>query len=89
MAWLRIIDVAEAQGALAEVYQAMANRPIPSAYRPPHGGAAGIQRAHSLDPELMRVVFATSGTQHQGDALSWAERELIAASASRTNQCLY
>jgi hypothetical protein len=89
MAWIRMIDTADAEGDLREVYAGMATRPMPSAYRPPHGGAAGIQRAHSLDPMLMRVTFATSGTIHQGEELAWAERELIAAVASRTAQCLY
>jgi len=89
MAHIQIIEAEAAGGELREVYASMAKRPMPAAYRPPHGGPAGIQRAHSLDAKLMAVVFATSGSQHQGPALSWAERELIAASASRANQCLY
>ena len=89
MAWIRMIDSADAEGELLEVYRGMATRPMPSAYRPPHGGAAGIQRAHSLDASLMRLAFAATGTMHQGDALTWAERELIAAVAARTSQCLY
>lgn len=84
-----MIDSADAEGELLEVYRGMATRPMPSAYRPPHGGAAGIQRAHSLDPSLMRLAFAATGTMHQGDALTWAERELIASVAARTSQCLY
>lgn len=84
-----MIDSADAQGALREVYAGMATRPMPATYRPPHGGAAGIQRAHSLDPALMKVTFATTGAIHLGDALAWAERELIASVAARTSQCLY
>jgi hypothetical protein len=89
MAWIRMIDRSDAQGELREVYEAMASRPIPSVYRPPHGGAPGIHRAHSLDAQLVRVVFATTGSIHGDQGLSWAERELVAAVASRVNQCLY
>lgn len=89
MAHIRIIEAHEAKGELQTVYEAMKTRPMPPVYRPAHGGPAGIHRAHSLDPELMKVSFAATGTMHVGDGLSWAERELLAASASRTNQCHY
>ena len=89
MAWIRTIDRDGATGELLEVYQALAARPLPPVYVPPHGGAAGIHRAHSLDPMLMKVVFATTGSMHQGEALTWAERELIAAVTSRAGQCFY
>ena len=89
MAWIQTIDIADADGELREVYRGMATRPIPAVYQPAHGGAAGIQRAHSLDPKLMALAFATTGTMHQGNELTWAERELVAAVASRTAQCLY
>jgi hypothetical protein len=88
MAYIRLIDVAEAEGELRMIYEAMKDRPMPAVYRAPHGGAAGIVRAHSLDPALMFFTFSTSATM-QGDPLSWPERELIATSASRTNQCVY
>ena len=84
-----MIDKDRAEGALLEVYTAMAARPIPAAYRPPHGGAPGIIRAHSLDPELIKVAFGATGSLHAPGGLSWAERELISAVASRTAQCLY
>jgi hypothetical protein len=89
MAWIPMIDKAAARGELLEVYSALGARPIPDVYRPAHGGAPGIHRAHSLDPALMRFVFGATGTIHQGDALSWPERELIAAVSSRLNQCVY
>ena len=88
MAWLATIPRSEATGPLAEVYAAMAARPIPQAYRPPHGDAPGIIRAHSLDPELMRRTFGTSGALH-GATLEWSERELLSSVTSRTNQCFY
>jgi hypothetical protein len=89
MAWIRMIDRHEAQGELREVYAAMASRPLPSVYVPAHGGAPGIHRAHSLDAALVRHVFGATGTMHPGEALSWAERELIASVCARLNQCLY
>jgi hypothetical protein len=89
MAHIRIIEAHEAEGALRAIYEAVKTRPLPAVYRAPHGGPAGIQRAHSLDPELMKITFAATGTRELGDGLSWAERELLATSASRTNQCFY
>jgi alkylhydroperoxidase family enzyme len=89
MARIRMIDRDAADGELLEVYTALAARPLPPVYRPPHGGPPGIIRAHSLDPALMRAVFGATGSTHQGEALAWAERELVAAVSSRINQCVY
>jgi hypothetical protein len=89
MAWIQTIARNTATGELLEVYQALAARQLPPVYIPLHGDAAGIQRAHSLDPLLMKVVFATTGSMHQGEALTWAERELVAALTSRAGQCFY
>lgn len=88
MAWLGTIPRGEAVGELAQTYAAMASRPIPDVYRPPHDDAPGIIRAHSLDPELMRRTFGVSGSLHRS-ALDWADRELISSVTSRTNQCFY
>jgi hypothetical protein len=88
MAWLGTVSRQDADGRLAEVYTAMANRATPDAYRPPHDDAAGIIRAHSLDAELMNRTFQVSGGLHQS-ALDWADRELISSITSRTNQCFY
>jgi hypothetical protein len=88
MAWLETISRSQADGLLAETYAAMAARPIPAAYRPPHDDAPGIIRAHSLDPQLLRLTFASSGALH-GVTLAWAERELLSSVTSRTNQCFY
>jgi hypothetical protein len=51
MAHLRIIEPAEATGALAEIYDRMRGRPMPPVYRPAHGGIAGIVRAHRRSTE--------------------------------------
>ncbi len=88
MAWLRTVPRAQATGALADAYAAMDNRPMPPVYIPPHGDAAGIIRAHSLDPELLRRTFSVSGAL-AGSGLPWPDRELLASTTSRTNQCFY
>jgi alkylhydroperoxidase family enzyme len=88
MAWLTIVPRAQAAGALAEAYAAMDNRPMPPVYRPTHDDAAGIIRAHSLDPELLRRTFSVSGAL-AGTSLPWADRELLASVTSRANQCFY
>ena len=88
MAWLGTISRADASGPLADTYAAMAARPIPDAYRPPHDDAPGIIRAHSLDVELLRRTFGVSGTLHSL-TLEWSERELLSSVTSRTNQCFY
>lgn len=89
MAWIETITRNTATGELREIYRALADRPLPPVYIPRHGDAAGIQRAHSLDPMLMKAVFATTGTMHQGEGLTWLERELVAALTSRAGQCFY
>jgi alkylhydroperoxidase family enzyme len=88
MAWLTTISRAQASGRLAEAYAAMDARPMPPIYRAPHGDAAGIIRAHSLDPELLRRTFGVSGAL-SATRLSWPDRELLASVTSRTNQCFY
>jgi alkylhydroperoxidase family enzyme len=88
MAWLETVPQAAATGALAEAYAAMENRPMPPVYHPQHGDAAGIIRAHSLDPKLLRRTFSVSGALATTQ-LPWSDRELLASVTSRTNQCFY
>lgn len=88
MAYLPVIGKQEADGDLLEAYLAMGARPMPSAYVPDHGDAAGIIRAHSLDPELMRRSFAVSGSL-SNDVLPWHSRELVNAVTARENECFY
>jgi hypothetical protein len=66
----------------------MASRPMPAVYRTPHDDAAGIIRAHSLDPQLLQLTFGVSGAL-QGVTLDWPERELLSFVTSRTNECFY
>jgi hypothetical protein len=88
MTWIRTVPRSAATGELAEVYAAMARRPMPPAYRPSHDDAPGIIRAHSLDPALMVRTFTISGCL-QDDVLPWDRRELVNAVAARANDCFY
>ena len=86
---LSYVDHAASTGVLRETYDRMLQRPLPAVYRPAHGGAPGIVQAHSLDPALIPRVFGTSSTLNGAGPLSWPERELINAIASRLDQCFY
>ncbi len=88
-AHLPIIDYAASTGALRTTYEKMMQRPLPPAYRPPHGGVPGIITAHSADPGLLPLVFGTSTTLNGAGPLAWGDRELVNAVTSRLNQCLY
>jgi hypothetical protein len=88
MAWLPTISRTQATGALADAYAAMDNRPMPPVYQAPHGDVPGIIQAHSLDPELLRRTFSVSGALAT-TGLPWVDRELLASTTSRTNQCFY
>jgi hypothetical protein len=88
MAWLATISRRDADGDLARAYAEMAARPTPEVYRPEHGDAPGIIRAHSLDPALMRLAFSVSGGLHRS-TLDWAARELVSSVTSRVNECFY
>ncbi|MBS2028511.1 MAG: hypothetical protein JST54_11445 [Deltaproteobacteria bacterium] len=89
MPHLAIVNYADSTGALRQVYDRMRERPLPPAYRPPHGGAPGIIQAHSLDPALMPLVFGFSALLNGQGPLTWPQRELVNATTSRLNQCLY
>lgn len=86
---LAFTGYAASTGALRETYDRMLQRPLPPVYRPAHGGPAGIIQAHSLDPDLIAKVFATSSTLNGAGPLAWLERELVNAVTSRINQCFY
>jgi hypothetical protein len=89
VAYLELTGFHESTGALRVAYEAMMARPLPPVYRPAHGGAPGIIKAHSLDPVLVPRVFGFSGMLNGQGPLTWPERELINATTSRLNQCLY
>ena len=86
---LPITPYAASSGALRATYDRMRSRPLPPAYRPPHDGVPGIIEAHSLDPDLIPLVFTASSTLNGAGPLSWPDRELVNAIASRLDQCFY
>ena len=81
MAFLRLIDVDEAEGALAREYEAALDRA---------GKVFNIVKAMSLRPAVLRrsmelyreIMFGPS-------ELSRSERELLAVVVSRANDCHY
>ncbi|HEY4060015.1 MAG TPA: hypothetical protein VGM39_25545 [Kofleriaceae bacterium] len=89
MQHLAIIEPPDATGELAEVYNRMGQRRMPTAYQTLHGGLPGIVRAHSLDPKLMPIAFGFSNLVNMSGPLAWPYRELVAAATSRLNQCFY
>jgi alkylhydroperoxidase family enzyme len=89
MPYLPLTGYHASTGLLREVYEQMMQRPMPAPYIPAHGDAAGIIRAHSLDPELMRRVFGLSGALAADSSLTWPQREVIHTVTSRLNQCFY
>lgn len=81
MAWIRVIEEAEATGDLKTIYDDIAQR---------RGKLSNIMRVHSLNPPAMqahmdlylKVVFGRSGLRR-------ADRELLATVVSATNGCPY
>ncbi|WP_022836854.1 peroxidase-related enzyme [Salisaeta longa] len=81
MAWIDIIDEADADGPLAAIYDEIADQ---------RGNLSNIMRVHSLHPKAMRahmdlyleLLFSRSD-------LSRATRELIAVVVSDVNDCPY
>ncbi|MDB4954217.1 MAG: uncharacterized protein JWO36_1786 [Myxococcales bacterium] len=86
---LQIITYDASTGVLRDVYDKLRERPMPPVYRPAHGGVPGIITAHGLDPQLIGKVFTCSTTLNAAGPLAWDERELVNATTSRLNQCLY
>jgi uncharacterized peroxidase-related enzyme len=81
MAWIEVIEPEQAEGDLAELYEAIGAA---------RGGVARVHQIQSLNPRAMKahlelyksVVFARS-------TLTRIERERIAVVVSSTNQCAY
>jgi hypothetical protein len=90
--WIRMIGIAEADGPLREIYTRMkANSGSrPAAYNTPTGDAANIVKAHSLEPEGLKLAFGISSAIHWSDkSLPWVQREMINTVTSRANNCFY
>jgi hypothetical protein len=91
-AFIPLIGRAEAEGALKEIYEQFSKSGAsrPAVYRTASGEVANIIRAHSLEPDGLRLAFSASGPIHWGpSARPWAEREMINTVTSRANNCFY
>jgi uncharacterized peroxidase-related enzyme len=81
MSWIDEIEISEADGRLAEIYQELVEK---------RGKVSNILKVHSLSPEAMSghldlymtLMFGRSG-------LSRAEREAIGVVVSAENDCAY
>jgi hypothetical protein len=90
--WIRMIGIAEADGALKEMYARMkaGSASRPAVYRTPSGDAANIVKSHSLEPEGLRLAFGISSAIHWSErSLPWVQREMINTVTSRVNNCFY
>lgn len=83
MAYVRIIDEDEAEGALARQYKAARSRTSGRIYE--------IVKLHSLDPAALRASMQLyqAVTTASDAPLSRIERETIAVVVSRANDCFY
>ena len=81
MSWIEQVEINEAEGRLAEIYQQLIEK---------RGKVSNILKIHSLNPEAMgnhldlymTIMFGRSG-------LSRAEREAIGVVVSAANECEY
>ncbi len=81
MAWIETVDESEAEGPLAELYDAT---------RQQHGFVANILKAHSLKPELMAKWQAFSGAvTFGGSSLGRRREEMVAVLVSSLLMCKY
>lgn len=87
-----MIGLPEAQGPLKDLYVQMKAKSgsRPAIYQPPTGEVANIIKAHSLEPEGLRLAFGLSGAIHWGPkSLPWVRREMLNTVTSGANQCFY
>jgi len=81
MTWIKVIDVAEAEGALREAFDEVASA---------RGEVGNILKAHSLHPKVLTAHLRLYRELMFGRSeLSRAERETIAVAVSVVNECHY
>jgi alkylhydroperoxidase family enzyme len=81
MAWIKIIDEGEADGALKEIYPGMIE---------PWGGVDNIMKIHSLNPPSLSAHSELYQTLMRGKSdLTRVQREMIAVVVSALNHCHY
>lgn len=90
MSWLPTIGKVNATGTLAEIYARIPKLPLPRVYFPPDGEIPAMIRAHSVDPQLIPLVFGgVAASLFTDETLSWARREIVNTATSYANQCFY
>ena len=81
MPWIKVVDEAEAEGELREIYQAQGRKA---------GALANILKIHSLAPRTLSTHMAFyEAVMHAPGDLSRAQREMIAVVVSSLNHCHY
>lgn len=81
MAWIKMISLSEAAGALKKMYEK---------YAEPDGSVDNILRIHSLNPKSLKTHYDLYAHLMRGRSeLSRAQREMIAVVASAANHCHY
>lgn len=82
MAWIRMVEEAEAEGTLKALYDRMVD--------PRVGKVDNIMKIHSLFPETLQNHFDLYKTVMYGKHdLTRVEREMIAVVVSARNRCHY
>ncbi len=81
MAWIKVIDETEAEGALREAYALV---------HAARGRVANIHKIHSVCPASMRTHLEIyRGLMFGPSELTRAERETLAVTVSTVNRCHY
>ena len=81
MAWIEVIDEADATGVLKRHYDKLVE---------PWGGVDNIMKIHSLNPRSLKAHLGLYATVMYGRSeLSRVQREMIAVVVSAENQCHY
>ena len=81
MAYIRLVDEADAEGALARVYHTALKRA---------GRIFNILRIQSQSPKSLEACMGMYAVLMKGESvLSRAQREMLAVVVSKTNGCRY
>ena len=81
-AWIYMVPVTEATGAVKEMYEKV---------KTPHGTVDNVMRAHSLRPHTMEghLALYRSVLHHPGNTLPLSFLECVATATSLLNRCDY
>lgn len=81
MAWIKMVNVNEAEGDLRDFYEA---------HQSPSGEVDNVLKIHSLNPASLRGHYDFYRTLMYGKSdLSRVQREMIAVVVSAANKCHY